>query len=194
VRDVLHFDPAEVAVDAIEDVPLEGRALHIEIGFGKDVRILREAEAHPDEVYVGVEISRKKCVKFCKKVARANLRNVYCHNGDARRVVGEMLGPGSVSSFAILFPDPWPKRKHHKHRWLQAETATQIQRALRPGGEVIVATDHDPYIEHITKVFEAAGLTCEYESRAIPESDKSLFAARFERLGETVTYQRWRRN
>jgi tRNA (guanine-N7-)-methyltransferase len=193
VKDVLHFDPVEVAVDAIADIPLDGRPLHLEIGFGKDIRILREAQSHPDEVYVGVEISRKKAVGFCKKVARFNLRNVFCHCGDARRVMAEMLQPGSVSSFTILFPDPWPKRRHHKNRWVQETTAAQIHRALREGGEVIVATDHDHYIEQITRVFKAAGLTCEYESRAIPDEDKSLFAARFERLGESVTYQRWRK-
>jgi len=193
VKDTLHFHPAEVAVDAIGDVPLEGRGLHLEIGFGKDIRILREAELHPDEVYIGVEISRKKAVKFCKKVARANLRNVYCHCGDARRVMAEMLAPGSVSSITILFPDPWPKRRHHKNRWVQETTAAQIEQALRGGGEVIVATDHDHYVEQITRVFRGAGLVCDYESRDIPEADKSLFAERFERLGESVTYQRWRK-
>jgi tRNA (guanine-N7-)-methyltransferase len=117
-----HFDPAEVAVDGRSRLDL-GRPLHVEVGFGKDVRILREAAQHPDDWFLGVEISRKKAVKFCQKVARAGLRNVRAFNGDVRSVLEAMLPPASVSSFTVLFPDPWPKRRQRKHRWIQEETA-----------------------------------------------------------------------
>jgi len=192
MSDRFHFDPADVAVDDGSDLDL-GRPLHVEIGFGKDVRILREAEKRPDDRFLGVEISRKKVVKFCQKVARAGLRNVRAFHGDVRHVLQEMLPPASVSSFTILFPDPWPKRRHRKHRWIQEETARQVMRALAPRGEVTVATDHTGYLGQIRACFLLAGLALEHESEEIPEGDRTLFAERFERLAKGVTYQRWRK-
>ena len=192
MKDLLHFDPATVAVGEVSGIPIGGRDLHIEIGFGKDIRILREAQTDPGSVFLGIEISRKKCVKFCRKVARAGLNNVYCIQGDVRRVLGEMLAPRSVASFTILFPDPWPKRRHHKHRWIQEPTARQMANALRPEGRIVVATDYDEYAAQIGDLLAGAGLTREFESREVPEEDRSLFAERFDRIGETITYQRWR--
>jgi len=182
------FDPALVAVDAVPDAG--GRPLHVEVGFGKDVRILRAAERDPDALFLGVEISRKKVASFCRKVARAGLRNVRAFWGDVRAVLAD-LQPGSVASYTILFPDPWPKRKHHKHRWIQPETAARLYETLAVGGTLTVATDHDGYRDQIRDVLAASGLTLDYEDSVVPEDDRSLFAMRFERLGETVTYLRW---
>ena len=195
MRDRFRFDPATVAVAESEPLPeacgAAGRAFHVEIGFGKDVRILREAERDPEARFLGVEISRKKSVKFCQKVARAGLANVRCYWGDARKVVGELLPAASVDSFTILFPDPWPKRRHWKNRWIQDDTARLLERALKPGGYVVAATDHDHYRDQIRRCLLGAGLTLEQESGDIPADDRTLFAARFERLGEDVTYFRF---
>ena len=94
MRNPFHFDPREVAVDGRTAVRALGRPLHVEVGFGKDVRILREAEQRPDEWFLGVEISRKKAVKFCQKVARAGLRNVRAYQGDVRF---QNLGSGGLN-------------------------------------------------------------------------------------------------
>jgi tRNA (guanine-N(7)-)-methyltransferase len=196
--DYFHFDPSAVAVTGdellLDELGLsEGAALHVEIGFGKDIRILREAERDPDGTYLGVEISRKKAASFCRKVARKGLRNVRAYQGDARHLLREMLPADSVSSFTILFPDPWPKRRHWKHRWIQADTAALLARAMRPGALLIAATDHDDYAVQIEAELEGAGLEMGERTREIPEEDRSLFAQRFERLGETVTYMRFRK-
>jgi tRNA (guanine-N7-)-methyltransferase len=196
--DYFHFDPSTVSVTGegplLEELGLaEDAALHIEIGFGKDIRILREAERDPDGTYLGVEISRKKAASFCRKVARQGLGNVRAYHGDARHLLREMLPPDSVWSFTILFPDPWPKRRHWKHRWIQADTAALLVRALRSGGLVIAATDHDDYAVQIEAELRGAGLEMGERTGEIPEEDRSLFAQRFERLGETVTYMRFRK-
>jgi tRNA (guanine-N7-)-methyltransferase len=196
-RNVFHFDPATVAVDACASLPaamdVGERPLHVEVGFGKDVLTLRRAEQEPDARFLGIEISRKKCVKFREKVARAGLRNVRCLWGDARKALREMFPEASVDSFTILFPDPWPKRKHHKHRWVNEETAALMARALKPPGKIIVATDHDGYRDRIREVLAGAGFEEERTLDRVPDDEKSLFAQRFERLGETVTYMRWGR-
>jgi tRNA (guanine-N7-)-methyltransferase len=189
VTDRFHFDPAEVAAAAVEP---RGRPLHVEVGFGKDVRILREAAARPGEDFVGIEISRKKALSFCRKVARAGLRNVRALRGDVRRVLAD-LPPGSVASFAILFPDPWPKRRHWKHRWIGPETAALLFRALAPRGTVVVATDHEGYRDQIRASLLGAGFELLHEGAEVPPADRTLFAERFGRLGARVTYFRWRR-
>ena len=99
----------------------------------------------------------------------------------------------SVRSFTILFPDPWPKRRQNKHRWIQPATAALLARALAPGGTLTVATDHDGYVAQIRDALSGAGLALEEESREVPALDRTLFAERFERLGASVTYLRWRR-
>ncbi|MHC4939483.1 MAG: tRNA (guanosine(46)-N7)-methyltransferase TrmB [Planctomycetota bacterium] len=194
-RDYFHFDPERVAVGECESFPdaigVGDKPLHIEIGFGKDIRTLRMAERDPDAFFLGIEISRKKCIKFGQKVARANLPNVRCHWGDARKALEEMLPENSVDSFTILFPDPWPKRKHHKHRWVQEKTAALMARALKPHGHIIAATDHDHYRDQIRRVMAGAGFVETRTLDHVPEDDKSLFAERFERIGESITYMRW---
>lgn len=190
------FDPAEAA---LAPGPLEARLdlrdrdLHVEVGFGKDIRSLREAEANPDALYLGVEISRKKARKFLEKVARLGLRNVFGMHADVRAVLAGMLPEGGVASFTILFPDPWPKRRHHKNRWIQPETAARLARALRPGGTVRVATDHAGYAAWIRECFAGAGLEPVDIRTGVPEEDRSLFARRFERLGHPVTHMLWRK-
>jgi tRNA (guanine-N7-)-methyltransferase len=190
------FDPDEVAVAAgplAGPLDLDGRDLHVEVGFGKDVRILREAAEHPDARYLGVEISRKKSLKFRQKVARAGLRNVFAYHGDVRDVLRDMLARGSLSSLVALFPDPWPKRRHHKNRWIQEETAAQVARALRPGGTVVVATDHEGYADQIRACLRAAGLDLVEERVGVPDPDRTLFAQRFERLGQQVRHMVFRK-
>jgi tRNA (guanine-N(7)-)-methyltransferase len=187
--DRFRFDPAEVSV---REVSPRGRPLHVEVGFGKDIRLLREAAARPDEDFVGVEISRKKALSFCRKVARLGLRNVRAYEGDVRRVLADLL-PGSVASFTILFPDPWPKRRHWKHRWIQADTAALLLRALVPGGTVTTATDHEGYRDQIREALEGAGFDLVHEGAEVPSEDRTLFTERFERLNASVTYCRWRR-
>lgn len=189
MADRFHFDPAEVAVPAV--VP-RGPPLHVEVGFGKDVRLLREAAARPGDDFVGIEISRKKALSFCRKVARSGLRNVRACQADVRRILAD-LPPGSVASFTILFPDPWPKRRHWKNRWIQEGTAALLLRALVPGGTVTTATDHEGYKDRIRACLLGAGFELLHEGPEVPKEDRTLFTERFERLKAPVTYFRWRR-
>ena len=189
MADRFRFDPAEVAVASV--VPGD-RPLHVEIGFGKDVRLLREAALRPLEDFVGVEISRKKAASFCRKVAREGLRNVRACQADVRTVLAD-LPPGSVASFTILFPDPWPKRRHWKNRWINDKTAALLFRALARGGTVTTATDHEGYKDQIRACLLGAGFDLVHEGAEVPAEDRTLFTERFERLNAPVTYFRWRK-
>ncbi|MHC4138229.1 MAG: tRNA (guanine(46)-N(7))-methyltransferase TrmB [Planctomycetota bacterium] len=189
------LDPAAVSIRSDDDWPavlgLNGRPLHVEIGFGKDVRILRAASRAPEATFLGIEISGKKAASFCRKVARLGLENVRAYCGDVRDVLMEKLPESSVASFTILFPDPWPKRRHNKHRWIQPETARRLARTMASGATLVVATDHDGYAAQIHRCLEAGGLTLDVDRVGVPDEDHTLFAARFERLGQRVLYQRW---
>ena len=191
------FDPARVPVEPNGPLPdamgAGGRPIHVEVGFGKDIRILRLAGADADALFLGIEISGKKFMSFCRKVARAGLENVRGYRGDVRPVLAEMLPEASVASFTVLFPDPWPKRKQQKHRWIQEPTARHMERALAPGGSLTVATDHDGYAAQIEACLSAAGLELVSKRAEVAAEDRSLFAQRFERLGESVTWMKWRR-
>lgn len=191
------LDPASVLLPAHGEwsatLPLGARPLHVEIGFGKDIRVLRAAREHPEAWFLGIEISRKKCVSFSKKVARLGLENVRCVNGDVRDILMEKLEPGCVASFTILFPDPWPKRRQQKHRWIQPATAALLARALAPGGTIIVATDHPGYAEQIRECMRGAGLECTKDVSGVPDEDRTLFAERFERMGREISHQTWRK-
>ncbi len=189
------LDPERVSVGAEGPLPdacgARDRPLHVEIGFGKDVRILRMAAADPKALFLGVEISRKKHASFCRKVARLGLANIRAFHGDARHVLLDLLPERSVASFTILFPDPWPKRKHWKNRWITPETAALLARAIRPPGPLIVATDHEGYRTQIRDSLQGAGFVLESERNQVPEDDRTIFTTRFERLGSPVSYLRW---
>ena len=191
------LDPESVLLPAdaewTERLGLETRPLHVEIGFGKDIRVLRAAKEDPEACFLGIEISRKKCVSFSKKVARLGLANVRACYGDVRNILMERLKPGCVASFTILFPDPWPKRRQQKHRWIQPGTAALLARALAPGGSIIVATDHPGYAAQIRECMAGAGLQCGEDRSGVPDEDRTLFAERFERMGRTISHQTWRK-
>ncbi len=179
-------------VGALPELMGARRPIHVEVGFGKDVRVLREAARMPDELFLGIEISGKKARSLCRKAVRAGLANVRAYRGDVRPVLAERLPPGSVASFTALFPDPWPKWNQQKHRWIREATARQMRVALMPGGMVTLATDHDHYRDQMKVVMAGAGFELLEERPGVPDDDRTLFAQRFERLGESVTWLRWR--
>ena len=136
--------------DAIFSPQLEAPLrLVVEIGFGRGEYLLQLAQAAPDVAHLGIEVSHKRALKMARRVARADVRNVrlVCEPGE--RVLGEALCDGSVECLWVNFPDPWPKKRHHKNRLLQAPIVRQMAKRLRPGGLLNVATDHAEYASQI---------------------------------------------
>jgi len=150
----LRLDP-ERAVESIDwrkvfggDGPVE-----IEIGCGKGRFLLASAYARPQVRHLGVEWANRY-LKFAESRAfKRGLKNVRLVRVDARELLA-VIPVASVSAFYIFYPDPWPKKRHHKRRLLQRETADQLARTLIPGGLVHVATDHVQYWSQIESVFD----------------------------------------
>ena len=120
------------------------RALRLEIGFGGGEHLLREAVAHPDAGFIGCEPFVNGVAKVLAVIAAQTLDNIRLHHGDARDVLGR-LPAGSVSQIDLLYPDPWPKRRQRKRRFVSAQTLALMASALKLGGVLRFASDIDDY-------------------------------------------------
>jgi tRNA (guanine-N7-)-methyltransferase len=117
-------------------------AVWLEIGFGGGEHLAACALAHPEEGYIGCEAFRNGVAKALMLIEAAKLRNVWLHHGDARAIV-EALPERSLDGIYLLYPDPWPKRRHRKRRFLSDVMLTRLARIMRPGAELRFATDID---------------------------------------------------
>jgi len=131
------------------DAPLE-----VEIGPGKDDFVVRQAAARPDVNFLAIERLRERVDKLCGKIKRAGVGNVRVFFGDARLAVSKLLEPGRVQAFYIHFPDPWPKRRHAKHRLIQPSFTAVLAEKMAPGAILNVVTDVRPYAEQILECLE----------------------------------------
>ena len=136
----------------------------LEIGFGNGESLVAMAAARPDEDFVGVEVHRPGVGHLCLAIAERELANirVICHDAVA---VLEQLPADSLDRVLLLFPDPWPKQRHHKRRIVQPPFISAVARVLRPGGQLHMATDWQPYAEHM---LEVVGRCPEFENTAGP--------------------------
>ena len=127
----------------------------LEIGFGRGEFQLDLAQSAPDVAHVGVEISRKRVLKQARRLAKSEIANVRLVHGTGEQAVAELFGPRSLEAVWINFSDPWPKKRHHRRRLVQAPLVAAIADRLVPGGRLHVATDDVPYAEHIDAVLAA---------------------------------------
>ena len=128
--------------------------VHIEIGSGKGTFLLSEATHRPDVDFLGIEWARKYYRHAVDRIGRWGLTNVRIIRTDVAAFLPGHVPDESISCFHIYFPDPWPKKRHHKRRFICTENIEQIIRCLKPGGTVNIATDHQEYFDAITRVIE----------------------------------------
>lgn len=127
---------------------LPGRDAYVlEIGFGGGEHLTGQAQRQPDTGYLGVEPFINGVAKALTQISEAGLTNVRLMEGDAREVM-ERMPDQCLDRIFLLFPDPWPKARHAKRRFVQDETAAEFVRLLKPGGRLRVATDVKAYADH----------------------------------------------
>jgi tRNA (guanine-N7-)-methyltransferase len=136
-------DPAAGLVDPRALMP-DADALWLEIGFGGGEHLAEQAALRPDVLFIGCEPFLNGVGSALRRVDERELKNVRLHAGDARAVVAA-LPDASVERAFILFPDPWPKTRHHKRRLIQAETLADLARVLKPQGRLRFVTDWKDY-------------------------------------------------
>jgi tRNA (guanine-N7-)-methyltransferase len=129
--------------------------LIIEIGFGMGTSTERIATQMPLANFIGIEVFLGGFSKLLARVGRQQLPNIKLMRFDAVEVLETMILDSSVSGFHIFFPDPWPKKKHHKRRLLQEPFAQLLATKLVPGGYIYCVTDWEEYAEQILEVFQS---------------------------------------
>ncbi len=126
------------------------QSLRLEIGFGAGEHLAGQAQGVPDVGFIGVEFFEEGVAKALARLEEAGLAipsaHMRVHQGDGRDVL-ERLPAASLEMAYILFPDPWPKTRHHKRRIIQPDTVAELARVIAPGGRLRVATDVRSYVD-----------------------------------------------
>jgi len=147
----------------VPEGPFEPRALMpgaaevwLEIGFGGGEHMAAQAARRPDALVLGAEPFQNGVASALRHIHEQGLGNVRLKDGDARELLAQ-LPDASLDRVFILFPDPWPKARHNKRRLIQAETAAELTRVLKPGGALRFASDWADYVDWTLERFLRAG-------------------------------------
>ena len=174
--------------------PFEPRALMagaaeawLEIGFGGGEHLAAQAAKRPDVLFIGAEPFQNGVASALRHIDEAALTNVRVHDGDARELLAR-IPDASLERIFILFPDPWPKARHHKRRLLQRDTAVELARVLKPGGRLRFASDWANYVDWSLEILNATpGLTWTAELASdwrMPPADHVTTRYEEKRLGD----------
>ena len=137
-------DQFEIEPDTRTANDSPGNAFWLEVGFGGGEHLAAQAEANPDVSIFGCEPFENGVASLLAHIENKGLRNVRIHNDDARDLIAA-LPEASIDRAFLLFPDPWPKSRHAKRRFVSAENLTSLARVLTDDAEFRVATDHVSY-------------------------------------------------
>lgn len=150
----------------------------LEIGSGMGEATVEIAQSHPRQDYLAVEVHGPGVGSLLNRIHALRLENIRVIRHDAMAVLERMIPDGALAGLHLFFPDPWPKKRHHKRRLVQAGFVALLARKLAPGGYVHVATDWSEYAAQIDEVFSASGAFASW-----PEGGTGRPATKFERRG-----------
>jgi len=129
--------------------------VHIEVGSGKGTFLVNQVKSQPDVNFIGIERASRYYRIAVDRIGRRHLKNVRIIRIDAAKFIAENVPDTSVDCFHIYFPDPWPKKRHHKRRFINPANTEHLIRCLKPAGTIRIATDHAEYFQQIKDVFSA---------------------------------------
>ncbi|HEU4620044.1 MAG TPA: tRNA (guanosine(46)-N7)-methyltransferase TrmB [Gammaproteobacteria bacterium] len=162
----------------------------LDIGFGDGEALFTAAANNPGVDYLGVEVHEPGVGHLLLLVERAGLTNVRVVVRDAVEVVEHMLPDASFDAIDLFFPDPWPKKRHHKRRIVQPAFLAQCARILKDGGLMHLATDWADYAEHARSAFAAShAFALESESEAARDPLAFRAPTKFERRGVALGHE-----
>ncbi|MBF9043512.1 tRNA (guanosine(46)-N7)-methyltransferase TrmB [Rhodobacterales bacterium HKCCE4037] len=171
-EDLDALSPGAVDWDANPDrTPLDlgalfgGRDVWLEVGFGGGEHLVHQAATYPDVGIIGCEPYINGVAMLLGKIRKAGVDNLRVHPGDARDLF-DVLPDASLSKAFLLYPDPWPKKRHHRRRFVTPEHLEPLARALKPGAEFRVATDIPDYVRQTLEEVPRAGFEWLAESAA----------------------------
>lgn len=151
----LRIDPERALAGlAWTDVFRSAGPVEVEIGIGKGRFLLEVASARPEVNLLGIEWANEYLRIVEKRAEKRGLANVRLVRVDARDLVARGIPDASVDAYYVFYPDPWPKKRHHKRRFFQRPTVDHLARTMKPGARLHVATDHDEYWSQIRLVLD----------------------------------------
>ena len=152
---LIPFSKKELSWKEIFPFECECRVNVIEIGFGMGDATLVSAKNNPEWCILGVEVHKPGIGRLFRLINENSIKNIRVIEHDAVDVLKYMIPENSTDLFNIWFPDPWPKKRHYKRRLIQIPFVHQLVKRLKPGGRIHIATDWQPYAEHIQNVFDS---------------------------------------
>jgi tRNA (guanine-N7-)-methyltransferase len=162
-----------------------GKPLVLEIGSGMGETTAAIAQAHPEIDFVAVEVHGPGVGSLLNRIGSAKLANLRVIRHDAVEVLEQMVADASLAGIHLFFPDPWPKKRHHKRRLVQPPFAALAARKLAPGGVLHAATDWPEYAEQMDAVLSAEPLL-EKAERGKVERPATKFESRGRKLGHPI--------
>jgi tRNA (guanine-N7-)-methyltransferase len=162
----------------------------LEIGFGMGETTAAIAQEHPENGYLGIEVHTPGVGSLLKRIADLHLANLRIIQHDAVEVVQQMIAPDALDGVHIFFPDPWPKKRHHKRRLIQPAFVALLASKMKPGARVHACTDWEEYARQMLEVLAAdpalRNTAPGYASR--PEARPET---KFERRGLALGHRVW---
>jgi len=179
-------------VSAIYPSPLDlqtifGRAaaLEVDLGCGDGAFLASMATANPARNFLGIERLPGRVRSACKKITHGALSNARILRGENSDVLRCLLLPGSVNVFHLMFPDPWPKRRHYRRRVFDADFLASVHQTLSPHGILRITTDHLDYFQSMENlVGRSPQFTRQHETE--PAAGRSTFGKRFHERGIAI--------
>jgi tRNA (guanine-N7-)-methyltransferase len=169
----------------------------LEIGCGSGISTLAMAQDEPDIDVIAVEVYRRGLAQLLSSIDGEQVRNIRLIRGNGIEVLQYLIAPASLTGVRVFFPDPWPKARHHKRRFLQAATVGLIADRLLPGGVLHAATDHSGYAEQIAEVGDGESRLCRADpDRPLPISvdrPTTKYEMKAHEKGSSVTELIWKR-
>lgn len=164
----------------------------LEIGFGMGQSLLEMAEAAQEQDFIGIEVHRPGVGALLSGLLARDLKNVRVYDCDALEVLRQCIPDGSLDRVLLFFPDPWHKSRHHKRRIVQPAFAELVRQKLRPGGVLHMATDWQPYAEHMLEVMNAAPgyRNLAADGQYVPRPEERPIT-KFERRGQRLGHGVW---
>ncbi len=159
----------------------------LEIGFGNGDHLAARAQAEPERDFLGIEVHLPGIGHLLRAAAAADLGNLRVIEQDAVEVLRTRIAPDALDEVQILFPDPWPKKRHHKRRLIQPEFAALVASRMRTGGRLHLATDWAPYAEQMREVLGTCTLLAPLGSGDPAGREATRFERRGLRLGHAVS-------
>lgn len=174
----------------LDDLFPQKQDLHLEIGFGMGKTLLEMAITHPHKNYLGIEVHRPGIATVLKSIHQHNISNLRIIEGDAVEILKQLIPDESLRAIYLFFPDPWPKKRHHKRRIVQPAFIDLITQKLKDDGFFHTATDWQDYAKHMLEVLA-------HQTQLINQAGQNNYATKpnyrsetkFEARGKSLGHQ-----